>query len=101
VVAGMFLALEAFGFWFLQVPYYAGMIAHVASGGLPAFRLGQLRRGGFPTMIDHLLANKPAFLHAEGLIAWGALFLCATGILLAIAVVKISRAASSDVERAA
>lgn len=86
MLAGMFLALEAFGFWFLQIPYYAGMIAHVASGGLPAFRLGQLRSGGFRTMIDHLLANKPAFLDAEGLIAWGGLFLCATGILLAIAV---------------
>jgi hypothetical protein len=88
LLAGMFLALEAFGFWFLQVPYYAGTIAHVSTGGLPAFRLWQLRGGGFRTGVDHLLANKPAFLHADGLIAYGALFLCATGILLTIAVVK-------------
>jgi hypothetical protein len=87
-LAGMFLALEAFGLWFLQVPYYAGMIAHVESGGLPAFRLGQLRGGGFRTMIDHLLANKPAMLNAEGLIVYGALFLCATVLLFAIAVAK-------------
>jgi 4-amino-4-deoxy-L-arabinose transferase-like glycosyltransferase len=82
---GVFLALETFGLWFLQVPYYAGMIAHVDSGGLPAFRLARLGSGWFRTLVDHSLANKSAFLHANVLLTQGALFFCATVMLLGIA----------------
>ncbi len=55
LVAIVFGTIEIFGTWFLQLPYYAGLIEHTGSGALPALRLSRWT----PEMFDHLAAIGP------------------------------------------
>lgn len=90
----MFVALEGFALWLVQLPYYAGMTAHVASGGLPAFRFAQLRNGGMHDLFRNLAADKP--FGTGGMLAIAVLFCCATVALL-VATFRISKVEKSPV----
>jgi hypothetical protein len=79
-----FGALEIFGTWFVQLPYYTGMTEHNSSGNLPAGQLSQI--GG--EMIQRLLVNKPGFLHPGILVAGGILYIGAwlTAVSISVAI---------------
>jgi len=82
ILVPMFVLLEGFALWFVQLPYYAGLLAHTARGGLPALRLAQLRHGGLHTLLENLAADKP--FGVAGMAAITLLFFCVTAGLLAI-----------------
>ncbi len=46
-----FTLLDLYGTHFLLAPYYTGFIAHLPSGKLASFHLGQLSHGGLTTML--------------------------------------------------
>jgi hypothetical protein len=87
VVALALVAIEQFGVWFIMLPYYAGLIRHLATGALPAARIqqywkgGELGEGGLATFFVHLSGigpvSSPALLEAIAI-----LYGLATAVLL-------------------
>lgn len=80
-----FAALEFFGVHFYAMPYYAGFIAHLPNGNLPALKLHQLQDGGLHTLFTRLATNKPEFLSAPVIMTLWLLFLAATIGLMIVA----------------
>jgi 4-amino-4-deoxy-L-arabinose transferase-like glycosyltransferase len=80
-----FAALECFGLLFYSIPYYTGFIVRLPNGALPALQMAQLRDGGLQTMLGRLAVNKPHFLQGAGMPALLILFLVATFVLAAAA----------------
>ena len=78
----MFIALESFALWLVQLPYYSGLTAHVGSGGLPALRLPGLKSSEPRILVEHLAHDKP--FGTGGMLAITLLFFCATAGLFAI-----------------
>lgn len=84
ILVGAYAALELFGVNMYLLPYYAGFISHLPSGGLPALRVAQLGNGGFRALFERLALYKPAWLTAPILISLWILFLLATAALMAV-----------------
>jgi len=82
VVALIFVAVEAFGNWFLLLPYYTGVTAHTVSGALPAAAIAQLREIGMQQFFANLAVNKPGYLTPAVLMALTAMHAAATAILM-------------------
>ena len=74
-------SLELFGAHIYMWPYYTGLISHLPSGGLPAFRLA-----GLYTMFQRLTLSKPAWISPQVLISAWAMFLIATVALAGLSI---------------
>ncbi len=81
-----FATLELFGTHILMLPYYTGFISHFPNGGLPAFHLSRLTKGGWRSMLERLAFFKPAWLTASVLGVLWMLFLLATLALVAVSI---------------
>lgn len=58
IAAALFLALDAFGLWAYQLPYYAGRIAHTPDGRLAAYPVFE-RLETVPSILEQL--SHPGF----------------------------------------
>ena len=81
-VIGCFTALELYTVHFLLIPYYTGFIDHSPTGGLRAFHVSQLNNGGFATMLERLVANKPDYVNVPVFLFLWTLFLISVAALL-------------------
>jgi hypothetical protein len=86
-----FAALEVYGTVLCLMPYYAGITAHTARGGVPAMQASRLLNGGIPELFRNLAVNKPDFLPASVLLALWAGFLAAVAGIVAVSVLTASR----------
>jgi len=80
-----FFLLEMYATHFLLIPYYSGLIAHAADGGLQAFHLSQLNTIGLAEILARLQTNKASFLTNHVLTALWSLFIAASVSLPIIA----------------
>jgi hypothetical protein len=81
----LFGLLDLYGMHWLAIPYYTGVIAHQASGGLMALHLSRIREFGFFTMFERLAENKWALLSEPVLIGLWLLYLAGTLMPVAVA----------------
>jgi hypothetical protein len=84
VAAFVLIGLEQFGAWFVQFPYYAGLIRHNAAGKLPAAHIEQLWTAGTYTFFDRLSGIGPTS-SPFAVAAAAALYVLATAVLLWLA----------------
>lgn len=75
----LFVALDLYGTHFLLLPYYTGLTAHAAGGGLASFHIAQVAGGGWTAMWSRLMLPAPF-----SLALWQA-YLGATGALPVLA----------------
>jgi hypothetical protein len=92
VIVPMFAALELFGAWFVQFPYYAGLTQHGADGRLPAARVSQL---GY-ALFENLAVNTPFGPVAIVLLALGSVAATLLTVALSISLAR-SRPVSTAV----
>lgn len=88
-----FILLDAYGLYLLLIPYYTGLIYHVASSDqISAATIGGLVQFGFSNIVRRLLINKPSGLTAITLcVLW---FLSIAGSI-SVAIMAWSLARSS------
>lgn len=70
-------AIDLFGMNIYALPYYAGLIAHQASGSLPAWKLAEAANQ-FGLLFRHLAMNKPRWVSAGTMTALWLLYVAAT-----------------------
>jgi hypothetical protein len=79
-----FALLDLYATHCLLIPYYTGMIAHRANGGLATFHLGLLKDLPVSLVIQRLLVNKPSLLSGPVLAVIWIFFLVSTLSLIVL-----------------
>jgi 4-amino-4-deoxy-L-arabinose transferase-like glycosyltransferase len=83
--AVLLIALDLFGTVFYAMPYYTGLTAHTAIGGLPALKIDALKSGALNLMLARLAWNKPDFIGEWQIWLLWIVFLLASVSLIALA----------------
>jgi len=74
----LFALLDLYTVHAVAIPYYTGMIAHKATGGVAALHMADLRKVGIPGAFQRLLAYKGAVVSQSWLVALWLAYLFAT-----------------------
>jgi hypothetical protein len=80
--------LDLYTVHFMLVPYYTGIITHIASGALPAVRPGQLTN--FHEILRRISFNRPPIITPASVSILWAMYFCGTCALAGLAV-KLAR----------
>ena len=80
----LFTAADLLGMHFYLMPYYAGVIRHSAKGTVAPLHLAEFQSVGFSELFARLCVNRAGFLTEPVMILLWALYLLASGIMVAI-----------------
>lgn len=86
-----FFLLELYTVHWVLIPYYTGIIAHAADGGLRAFHISQLRAIGIGELLARLQINRPSFITAGALITSWLCFLTASVAVVLVCLRSLRR----------
>jgi hypothetical protein len=92
IAAVLAAALDLYTVHFVSAPYYAGLTAHLPSGALATFHLGDLENIGLRGVFARLALNEPAGVGPGVIAALWFGYLCATVALMACSAVRMRHA---------
>ncbi len=94
-MCGALLLLDLYATHCILIPYYTGLIAHKVSGALETFQFGRIDAVGISTVLNHLQANRPAFLTPFLIgIIWALFIMLSVGLFIATLWLESKSAAS-------